>query len=586
MANLSNINNKFLVTTGGDVGINTTSPDARLHVNGTTFLEGTFGNPNTDAAYRIKFYDNGGVYNDAGIGLDGSGGGSEKMWFNAYSGFYWNEGTKGIKMMLDGTGRLGIGTDLPSSLLTLNATSGGALQWQYNGGNYLRIEADSGGGSYYAAAGFYHRFFTSGLERMRITSAGQVNITKGSSGTVLYLDGVNAYNAETGIQLSAGRAKISGFLNATGGTPGSSLRFYTMPDGGSVTERMRITSSAEGHIELLGTAPTIKATASNGASGLRINIAGQSSGQLFRVQEDGSTLFQIDNSGNIGIGTTSPSGLTNGVSSVSLGGTHTSTSGGLFYQVNGTYKAYSFVSSNEFVHRAQSGVSQVFWAGAVERMRIKSNGIIEARADISSYTNMSTAFAAYGDTDSGEYGIALNTAGDGLSGSIASNLIYSDGTITQPNSARSSGEIRFSNTTAASQTADIQFGGYYKGTTTFLERMRLTNVGDLHVDGDVVAYSTTISDKRLKDNVKPLESSLDKVMNLKGVEYVWNNGSRKGQKDIGFIAQEVEEVIPEIVREKQVIFNKEEKYKTVDYRKNYSSISRSCKRIKSRSRRT
>jgi hypothetical protein len=97
--------------------------------------------------------------------------------------------------------------------------------------------------------------------------------------------------------------------------------------------------------------------------------------------------------------------------------------------------------------------------------------------------------------------------------------------------------------------------------------MRLTSGGDLHVDGDVVAYSTTISDKRLKDNVKPLESSLEKVMNLKGVEYVWNNGSRKGQKDIGFIAQEVEEVIPEIVREKQVIFNEEEKYKTVDYEK-------------------
>jgi hypothetical protein len=102
---------------------------------------------------------------------------------------------------------------------------------------------------------------------------------------------------------------------------------------------------------------------------------------------------------------------------------------------------------------------------------------------------------------------------------------------------------------------------------TVAERMRITSGGDLHVDGDVVAYSTTISDKRLKDNVKPLESSLDKVMNLKGVEYVWNNGSRKGQKDIGFIAQEVEDVIPEIVREKQVIFDKQEKYKTVDYEK-------------------
>ena len=30
MANLSNINNKFLVTTGGNVGINTTSPGQKL----------------------------------------------------------------------------------------------------------------------------------------------------------------------------------------------------------------------------------------------------------------------------------------------------------------------------------------------------------------------------------------------------------------------------------------------------------------------------------------------------------------------------------------------------------------------------
>ena len=91
--------------------------------------------------------------------------------------------------------------------------------------------------------------------------------------------------------------------------------------------------------------------------------------------------------------------------------------------------------------------------------------------------------------------------------------------------------------------------------------------GDLHADGDVVAYSTTISDARLKDNIKPLESSLDKIMNLKGVEYTWNNGSRKGQKDIGFIAQEVEDVIPEIVREKEVLFDEDTKYKTVDYEK-------------------
>jgi len=97
-------------------------------------------------------------------------------------------------------------------------------------------------------------------ERMRITSDGQVNITKGSSGTVLYLDGTNAYDAETGIQLSVGRAKISGFLNTTGGTPGSSLRFYTMPDSGSVTERMRITSAGGVCIGTTSSAPSAQLT--------------------------------------------------------------------------------------------------------------------------------------------------------------------------------------------------------------------------------------------------------------------------------------------------------------------------------------
>ena len=97
--------------------------------------------------------------------------------------------------------------------------------------------------------------------------------------------------------------------------------------------------------------------------------------------------------------------------------------------------------------------------------------------------------------------------------------------------------------------------------------MRLQSNGDLHVDGDVIAYSTTISDERLKDNVFTLTSALDKVSKLRGVEYIWNSGSRKGQSDIGFIAQEVEEVIPEIVREKEMPLLDGGTYKTVDYEK-------------------
>jgi len=102
------------------------------------------------------------------------------------------------------------------------------------------------------------------------------------------------------------------------------------------------------------------------------------------------------------------------------------------------------------------------------------------------------------------------------------------------------------------------------------EDMRLLDNGTLHVDGDVVAYSSTISDERLKDNIKTIENPLDKIKALRGVEYDWNNGNRKGKHDLGLIAQEVESVIPDIVHEHTLPYVEGEEdtlYKTVDYEK-------------------
>jgi hypothetical protein len=114
--------------------------------------------------------------------------------------------------------------------------------------------------------------------------------------------------------------------------------------------------------------------------------------------------------------------------------------------------------------------------------------------------------------------------------------------------------------------ADVGIRWYAAGT----EEMRLQDDGTLHVDGDVVAYSTTVSDERLKDNVTTIQNPLDKIKALRGVEYDWNAGNRKGKHDLGLIAQEVEMVIPEIVHEHELPLIDGESgtvYKTVDYEK-------------------
>ena len=90
--------------------------------------------------------------------------------------------------------------------------------------------------------------------------------------------------------------------------------------------------------------------------------------------------------------------------------------------------------------------------------------------------------------------------------------------------------------------------------------------GDFHADGDIVAYSsTTASDSRLKSDIHTINDALGIVGKLRGVSYKW---LRDGKADIGVIAQEVEKVVPEIVKTKSSLgLDGPEEIKTVDYGK-------------------
>ena len=59
---------------------------------------------------------------------------------------------------------------------------------------------------------------------------------------------------------------------------------------------------------------------------------------------------------------------------------------------------------------------------------------------------------------------------------------------------------------------------------------------------------------RLKNNIITIQNPIDKVKQLKGVEYEWNGLQHtypSGSKDTGIIAQDVQKVLPQIVKEKK-----------------------------------
>ena len=71
--------------------------------------------------------------------------------------------------------------------------------------------------------------------------------------------------------------------------------------------------------------------------------------------------------------------------------------------------------------------------------------------------------------------------------------------------------------------------------------------GDFHADGDIVAFSSTVaSDINLKENIEIIPNALDKVHALNGVSFDWK---KTGEKSAGVIAQEVQKVLPEAVKQ-------------------------------------
>ena len=102
-------------------------------------------------------------------------------------------------------------------------------------------------------------------------------------------------------------------------------------------------------------------------------------------------------------------------------------------------------------------------------------------------------------------------------------------------------------------TDKITYRDYPNATGTINPKFEMNmSSGNFTASGNIIAYGSP-SDKRLKENIKPIESALDKVSKLQGVTFNWKKSDSilNIKEDIGFIAQDVQKVLPELVRENE-----------------------------------
>lgn len=124
--------------------------------------------------------------------------------------------------------------------------------------------------------------------------------------------------------------------------------------------------------------------------------------------------------------------------------------------------------------------------------------------------------------------------------------------------------------------ATVHTGNVSGSSTSILTMSEISSSGDIVAEGDVVAYNS--SDVRLKDNIEVIKGSLDKIGEIRGVEFDWNDKSpgwaQERGHDIGVIAQEVQKVVPEIVVERK------NGYLGVDYKRLVPLLIESVKELR------
>jgi hypothetical protein len=514
MANLTNINNKFLVTTGGNVGIGTTSPSQKLHVEGLALIK------NNTSGLLYLYDTSNSIYGDINGDAIVTAGNSLRFTVNSSE-----------RMRIDSSGGVGIGAGtIPADhrlqihnpsftysrfALTNSATgsaSGDGLKFQIENLNAIIKNQENG----------YLTFGTNGRETdLRIDSSGNVGIgttspvvklaVKSSQEQLTLSEGdlrgatfdyrsstgnlniaTNGINARTNPQFTL---DLNGNVGIGTSSPGTKLDI-----GGMADPVLRIKSDAGGDPEL-----RFDAAAANRSARIKFYDNGSAVGGFIDYLHNGDKMnFGAGSStgvtmtvgdGVVGIGTTSPASVlhikdnTAGPTQLSiqsndftraeeinfLNPSTSAISGQIKYYTNPTVEYMSFSTSNN--------------SATVERMRIDSSGNVgigntspTAKLTIDNSISTSYSTTGYAATPANSMLYLNNTNG----GSNTASLINF-------RTGSGDGVLGF---VEGGGTNDADFVIQTDGGSNGIERFRITNAGN-------VGIGSSNADSKFKVELNP-----------------------------------------------------------------------------------
>lgn len=438
------------------------------------------------------------------------------------------------------TGNVGIGTTNPDKLLTISAgatnqalgldDSGIYVSRTVNGsysGSITRSAASSAstvGWDYEGNLAVTHKFTTTGAV---VATVGTQVGTSGTTG-ILSVDNISRLRSINGLANSP-LTLLSD--DASGGSDGIVFNRSSRTDAGNNavtvwqyagTELGRFTTA--GNVGIGTTTPQERLHVDSGSDNNvayfngngsyswldiyngdanRVQMGNANDGE-FAVRTSDAIRLLVDTTGNVGIGTTSPNYKLSVVDSTTYIASQSTSA-------SGSGRLYSINSSNDIG-------SLTTYGSSFSQSHLANN----------------TAVAA----QNGLY--LMSDSGVSAGGSNSINFLtggYSSGQTRMV--ITSTGNVGIGTTTPGQK---LTVAGTIQATNLIGGAVNLTT----DASGNIIRDP---SDIRLKTNINDIDGALDKLLALHGVSYQWKDTARFGtQTEIGFIAQEVDPILPEVVR--------------------------------------